>query len=519
MRNMDIKYEVTFKNVNPLKDKEIKMKIAKVLKETMQEEVDVRYDSHNMTMMTDFYEMTMGEVNNKFLEYENIDYYDAFFRVEPLDAGYGIVGGLDNLIKYIKEFHFTDEDIEYLFQMTDLSEEFLNYLRHLQFTGDIWAIPDGTVVFRNEPFITIRAPRIQCKLVETAILSIYNANIAYATAATKITHAAGDVPVMAFGARRGYGPEASVDADICAMMAGCVGTSNVKAAKDTLTKPLGTMAHSGVMEAADEKEAFRKYANTFPDSTTLLVDTYDTLNGTKTAVDVCCEEKVDLKGVRIDSGDLAYLSKEVKKIMEKDFPNAKVCLSNGLTADVIESLKMQGAVMDSLGVGDNISSPDKRVGAVYKLVAVEEDNKVVSKIKVSGDAIKTTNPGFKKVYRFYDKDTGYAIGDVIAFDSEVIPKDKYTLVSDKDVSKKKEIDNYNVRCLQELIFKDGNLVYDAPTLDEKKEYFKKEIATMYPEVMRSLNPHKYIVDLSDEVRSVKNNLIEEVRGRQYTLKK
>lgn len=524
MRNMDLKYQITIKDVDPMTDKKIKMELARILRENGYDNINVEYDPHNMTMMTDFYEMTMGQVNNKFKEFEKIDYFDGFFRKEPLNAGYGIVSGVDKLITYIKEFHFTDEDIEFLKENTDLDEDFLNYLRHLQFTGDIWAMEDGTPIFRNEPFITVKAPRIECKLIETAILAIYNSNIAYATAAAKITNASGDVPVMAFGSRRAYGMQAAIDADESAMMVGCAGTSNVKAAKNTKTKPLGTMAHCGVMEASSEVEAFKKYAQTFPNSTTLLVDTYDTINGTQNAVDACIKEGVELKGIRIDSGDLAYLSKEAKKIMAKNFPNAKVCLSNGLTAETIESLKNQGAVMDSLGVGDNISSPDKRVGAVYKLAASVENGKIIPKIKVSGDAIKTTNPGYKKIYRFYDKKTGYALGDVIALADEVIPTDKYTLVCDGEPWKKTNLENYEVRELQVPIFKNGELVYKQPTLEEKQKYFKKEFETLYPEVKRTLNPHQYYVDLSDKLRKLKQELIENVqnenvKGRQKKLVK
>ena len=508
MINMDIKYEVTIKDVDPMTDKKIKESIAKILKENGYNS-EVNYDSHNMTMMTDFYEMTMGEVNNKFKEYDKIDYYDAFFRVEPLNAKYGVVFGVDKLIKYIKEFHFTDEDIEFLREKTDLSDDMLNYLRHLQFTGDIYGMPDGTIVFRNEPFITVRAPRIQCKLIETAILAIYNSNIAYMTAASKITNAAGNIPVMSFGSRRAYGLEAAVDADIAALTAGCVGTSNVKAAQATYTKPLGTMAHSGVMEANSEKEAFRKYARTFPNSTMLLVDTYDTLNGTKVAIDACVKEGVNLKGIRIDSGNLAELSKEAKKIMNEYFKNAKVCLSNGLTAEKIEELKNEGAVMDTLGVGDNISAPEKRVGAVYKLCAVEDDGKIIPKIKLSGDAIKTTNPGYKKVYRLYDKNTGYMIGDIIALADEVINKN-YTIVKDNEY-KEIKLNNYNVRELQTAIFKDGNLVYDVPTMEDKKEYFKREMEMLPNDVKATFNPKEYRVFLSNQLRELKDNLIENNR--------
>lgn len=510
MKKMDIKYQVTIRNIDPMTDRKIKEEIARLLKENGYDDSDVVYDPHNMTMVTDFYEMTMGQVNNRFNELEKIDYYDGFFRVDPLNAGYGVVAGLDKLITYIQEFHFTNEDIDYLRKTTDLDDDFLDYLRHLQFTGDIWAMPDGTPVFRTEPFITVRAPRIQCKLIETAVLAIYNSNIAYATASRKIVNAAGDIPVMEFGARRAYGLQSAIDSSTVSLIIGCAGTSNVKAAKITNTTPLGTMAHCQVMEANSEVEAFKKYAKTFPDNAMLLVDTYDTLNGTKNAVEACKEVGVPLKGIRIDSGDLAYLSKEAKKIMKLEFPQALVCLSNGLTAETIESLKCQGAVMDSLGVGDNISSPDKRVGAVYKLCATEENGEIVAKIKVSGDAIKTTNPGYKKIYRFYDKETGYAIGDVIALASEVIPKNGYTLVCDREPWKKQKIDNYEVKELQVPIFKNGELVYIEPSLQEKKEYCKKEMDTLYPEVKRTVKPHKYYVELSDKLRELKQMLIETV---------
>lgn len=511
MRNMDIKYQITIKGVDPMMDKKIKEEIAKLLKENGYTNSNVEYDPNNMTMMTDFYEMTMSQVNYKYKEYEQIDYYDGFFRKEPLNAGYGIVSGLNKLIKYIQEFHFTDEDIDFLRTKGELDEEFLNYLRHLQFTGDIWAMPDGTPIFRTEPFITVKAPRIQCKLIETAILAIYNSNIAYTTAAKKIINASEDIPVMEFGSRRAYGTNAAVDASIDSLIAGCIGTSNVKVAQMTNTKPLGTMAHCQVMEAKNEYEAFDKYAKTFPNNAMMLVDTYNTLNGTKNAVDVCLNNNIDLAGIRIDSGDLAYLSKEAKKIMESAYPNAKICLSNGLTAETIESLKNQGAVMDSLGVGDNISSPLKRVGAVYKLCATEEKGEVVPKIKVSGDAIKTTNPGYKKIYRFYDKETGYAKGDVIALASEEIDKKSYTLVCDNEPWKKTKLENYEVRELQVPIFINGKLVYNEPTLEEKIAYCKKEVATLYPKVKRTLNPHKYYVDLSDELRKLKQELIEKVQ--------
>lgn len=508
MKNIEGKFEVKIPNMDPMMDRKIKEAIAKAIKENISPDATVEYDSHNMTMMTDFYEMTMGQVNHMNGEENVIEFFDEFFRKEPLNAGYGIAAGLDQIIDYIEHLHFTDEDIEYLRGLGKFSEEYLDYLRHFEFTGDLYAITDGTAVFRNEPILTVVAPAIECKIMETALLAITNGHVAYATSARKIVNSADGVPVMEFGARRAYGPQAAIDASKTAVMVGCAGTSNVKAAKDYGLTPMGTMAHSAVMEANDEHEAFEKYAKAFPNKPLFLADTYDTIkSGTPNAVKVCKELGIELGGIRIDSGDLAYLSKEAKKIMAKDFPNAKICLSNGLTAETIESLRRQGAVMDSLGVGDNISSPDKRVGAVYKNSAVIKDGKVDPRIKVSGDTIKTTNPGFKKIYRFYDNETGYALGDVLALADEVIPTDEFTLVHEQEPWKRKTIRNYTVKEVQTQIYKDGKLIYQEPTLEEKINHCEEEMASLYPEVKRNEKPHEYYVDLTDKLRALKQELI------------
>ena len=509
MKKIEGRFEIKIPNMDPMMDKKIKEAIAKVIKENINKDAVVEYDSHNMTMMTDFYEMTMGQVNHKNNEYKTIEFFDEFFRKEPLNAGYGIAAGLDEIIDYIENLHFTEEDIEYLRSLNKFSEEYLDYLRHFEFTGDIYAIPDGTPVFRNEPILTVVAPSIECKILETALLSITNGHVAYATAARKIINSAEDIPIMEFGARRAYGPQAAIDASKTAVMVGAAGTSNVKAAKDYGLIPMGTMAHSAVMESENEYEAFRKYAECFPDHPIFLVDTYDTLkSGVPNAIKVCKELGIELGGIRIDSGDLAYLSKEAKKLLEKEFPNAKICLSNGLTAETIESLRRQGAVIDSLGVGDNISSPDKRVGAVYKNSGVRLDKVDIPKIKISGDTIKTTNPGFKKIYRFYDKETGYALGDVIALNDEIIPQDEYTLVCETDPWKRKTLRNYVVKEIQTQIYKDGELVYQEPSLEEKRRYCEEQMNTLYPEVKRNEKPHEYYVDLSEKLRKLKEELID-----------
>lgn len=487
-------------------------------------EVTLKEDETNMSLMTDFYELTMSQVNFDNNEQDEIAYFDGFFRREPLDAGYGLIGGTDSMIEYIQNLHFTDSDINFLRNTNKFNEGFLEYLRNFKFTGDIWAMPDGTPVFRNEPFITVRGNKIETKLVETALLAIYNSQIAYTTAARKIVEAANGIdivvadektheliPIMEFGARRAYGCNAAIDASKCAVIAGCAGTSNTKAAKMYGLTAMGTMAHSCVMEANSEYEAFKKYAKSFPNKPLFLVDTFDTLkSGIPNAIKVCKELGIELGGIRIDSGDLAYLSKKAKKLLKEAFPNAVICLSNGLNAASIKSLKQQGAVIGSIGCGDNIASPDKRVGAVYKICATEEDGELIPKIKVSEDKIKTTNPGLKKVWRFYDKETGYALGDIIAKHNETIPLDGYTFVNHEDTLQTKDVTNYTVRELQVPIFKNGQLVYQDPSIEEKRKYCNREMNALYPEVKRIEKPHKYIVDLSNELRELRDELIRAV---------
>lgn len=512
MKRIEGIFEVKIPNMDPMMDQKIKEAIAKAVAENVCEESTVEYDPHNMTMMTDLYEITMGQVNHTNRETEMIEFYDEFFRKEPLNAGYGIVAGLDQIIDYIEHLHFTEEDINYLRSLDKFTEEYLDYLRHFEFTGDLYAMPDGTAVFRNEPILTVVAPAIECKIMETALLSITNGHIAYATAARKIVNAADHIPVMEFGARRAYGPHAAIDASKTAVMVGCSGTSNVKAAKDFGLIPMGTMAHSAVMESTSEYESFKKYASSFPNNPLFLADTYDTLNsGVKNAVQVAKDLGIQLGGIRIDSGDLAYLSKQAKEIMQKDFPNAKICLSNGLTAETIESLRLQGAVMDSLGVGDNISSPDQRVGAVYKNSAIIKNNEIIPKMKVSGETIKTTNPGFKKVYRFYDRETGYALGDIIATSDEIIPEEEYTLVNENEPWRRKTLRNYIVKELHQQIYKNGKLIYQDPSLEEKIKYCEAQMASLYPEIKRSSKPHQYYVDLTDQLREIKRGLMESYR--------
>ena len=430
------------------------------------------------------------------------------------------MAGLDKVIEYIKNLKFTDEDIEYFRNSGyNFSEEFLNYLKNFKFTGDVYAIPDGTPVFPNEPLVTVKAPLIEAQIVETAILSFINGSMEHATGARRIIEATPkNVPVMEFGARRADGVEAAIDSSVYGIMAGCAGTSNVMAAKMHNMKALGTMAHSFVETFDSEYEAFKTFALDHPDNATLLVDTYDTLrSGIPNAIKVFDYMKehgirTDKIGIRIDSGDLAYLSKMARKMLdEAGYPQAKICLSNGLTAETITSLINQGACFDSLGVGDNISKPSGRMGAVYKEVAIIEDGKVIPKIKLSGDIIKIVNPDFKDLYRAYDKESGYAICDIMCSRDKEINNKELRIVSLKDFIKSTTISNYELRRLQTPIFLDGNLVYKEPTLLEKKAYCEKEMKTLYPEIIRTLNPHEYYVDGTEEYANMKNEMIKRMR--------
>lgn len=481
----------------------------------------------NKTLMTDFYELTMAQTYFNEEKKDEQVYFDIFFRKNPFNGGYTISGGLDETINYINNLHFGEEEINYLRKLEKFSEEFLNYLSTLKFTGDIYAVPDGTVVFPNEPVLTVKADIVTAQILETALLANFNHNSLVTTSAKRITNEAKNIPVMEFGARRARGINSAIEASKCAYIGGCIGTSNTYAGMKYDIPVMGTMAHSLVTESKDEYDAFLKYAKSNPDNCVFLVDTYDTLrsgifNAIRVANKYLTPNGYQLKGIRIDSGDLAYLSKEARKMLdEAGYQDAGICLSNGLDEYTIRDLINQGAKIDSIGVGDNIAASKERVGGVYKLVAVEENGEVKPRIKVSNDSVKTINPGNKKVYRFYAKDTGYALGDVITLYEEEISKDCYTLVHPVETWKKTKLENYNVRSLLIPIFKNGDLVYQDPSLQEKREYCEKEFETLYPEITRIDRPHEYYVDLSDKLRNLKQELISfhqqevEEKGKEY----
>lgn len=475
----------------------------------------------NITMLTDFYELTMGQTYFDSGKQNEEAVFDAFFRKNPFNKGYGVMGGVDRIIEYINNLKFNDEDINYLRSTKQFNENFLNYLKNFRFTGSIYAVPDGTPVFANEPIVTVKAPIIEAQIIETALLSYLNANICFTTAAKRVVDAAKGIGIMEFGARRALGPDAAVEASKCAIIAGCVGTSNVLAGEEYNIPVLGTMAHSLVTEADNEYDAFLNYAKSYPNNCVLLVDTYDVLNSgvpnaIKVAYDYLIPNGYKLKGIRIDSGDLAYLSKEAKKMLiDAGLGDVQICLSNGLKEDTIKSLIDQGAVIDSIGLGDNIVLPDNaRVGCVYKNVAINKNNEMISKIKVSNDSAKAITPGYKKLYRFYDNNTGYALADVIALYNENIPNEEFELIDPLNEYNRQIVRNYNIKELQVPIFIDGKLVYNDPNILDKQKYCREQFDTLYPEVKRENNPHGYYVDLTKKLLLLKKELIKQAHEQR-----
>lgn len=498
--------KILSKNDQVMLDKELYDDICKVLD-----------DKANNTLMTDFYELTMAQTYFNDGKKDEEAYFDVFFRKNPFGGGYTMSGGLDEIIDYIENFHFSSSDIEYLRSLGKFSDDFLDYLKDLEFKGDIYAVPDGTAVFPNEPVLVVKADVVTAQLLETALLANFNHSSLVTTAAKRVTNEANDcgrkIPIMEFGARRAKGVPSAIEASRSAFIGGCVGTSNTKAGKKYDIPVLGTMAHAFITENEDEYEAFLSYAKSNPDNCVFLVDTYDTLNsGIPNAIRVANEflkpNGYLFKGIRIDSGDLAYLSTEARKLLdEAGYTDTTICLSNGLNEYSIRDLLKQGACIDSIGAGDNIAAPNEKVGGVYKLVAVEKDGQVMPRIKVSDDSCKTINPGNKRVYRFYDKETGYAMGDVLALAEEKIAKDKYTLVHPMESFNKIIFENYEIRPLLVPIFKNGKLVYDDPTIQDKQVYCQKEFETLPDCVTSIFEPARYCVGLSDELRDLKEELI------------
>ncbi len=465
-------------------------------------------------MLTDFYELTMANGYFESGMAEDIAYFDMFFRRIPDGGGYAIMAGLEQVIHYLNNLEFTEEDIAYLKSKKMFSREFLAYLKNFHFTCDVWAVPEGTPIFPGEPILTVRGPVIQAQFVETMILLLINHQSLIATKASRIARAAGGRPVMEFGTRRAHGASAAIYGARAAYIGGCAGTACTISDRDFGIAALGTMAHSWVQMYPNEYEAFRKYAEIYPDNCTLLVDTYNVLkSGVPAAIRIFDEMKPKSKGIRIDSGDVAYLTKQARKMLDQaGHEDCKIVVSNSLDEYIIEDVIAEGARIDSFGVGERLitAKSEPVFGGVYKLSALEQDGTMVPKIKISENVEKITNPGFKTVYRLFDQDSHKAVADVIALDSEPAPDGKeYEIFDPQAVWKRKRLRNFYAKNLRAQIFDHGDCIYASPSIDEIKAYCQTQMSTLWDETLRLENPQTYYVDLSKDLWELKNRLIEE----------
>ena len=478
--------------------------------------------AQNLTLLTDLYELTMMQGYFESQANETV-IFDVFFRENPNKGGYSVMAGLEQVIEYIKNLNFSYEDVDYLRGLGLFSEDFLHYLSGFHFSGDIYAIPEGSVIFPREPLVKVIAPIMEAQLVETAILNIINHQSLIATKASRVVHAAQGNGVMEFGLRRAQGPDAGLYGARAAMIGGCVGTSNVLAGKMFDVPVLGTHAHSWIMSFPDEYTAFKEYARLYPDACTLLVDTYDTLkSGVPNAIRVFQKMKdagIHPKsyGIRLDSGDLAYLSKKARKMLdEAGFPDAVIAASNDLDEFLINDLKIQGAAITSWGVGTNlITSKDcPSFGGVYKLAAIQnKDGEFVPKIKISENIEKITNPGNKKIYRIYDKDTGKIRADLICFADETYDTSEDLLLFDPNSTWKKtrlEGGTYTMKEILKPIFIRGECKYTSPSVKEIASFCEQEKNALWDETKRLFNPHKVYVDLSQRLYDTKTELLNNV---------
>lgn len=475
----------------------------------------------NLSMLTDFYEFTMGNAYYLSGKKDVIAYFDMYFRSVPDGGGFAIAAGLEQMVEYIQNLSFDDEDIEFFRQKGIFDERFLEYLANFRFTGDIWAVPEGTVVFPKEPLVTVRAPIIEAQLMETMILISINHQSLIATKTNRIVRAAEGRPVMEFGSRRAQGPDGAILGARASYIAGAVGTANTLTDSLYGSPALGTMAHSMIMLYPSEYEAFKTYAETFPDACTLLVDTYDVLRqGVPNAIRVFDEVLKPLgkrpKGIRIDSGDLAYLSKEARRMLdEAGYEDCGIVASSSLDEYTIRELLSQGATYTSFGVGERLitAKSEPVFGGVYKLVAAEKDGEIIPKIKVSENVAKITLPGFKNTVRLYDRKTGHAEADLIILADEVIDDTKPLEIFDPVFTwKRRTLTDFRARTLMVPIFQAGKLVYELPSIEEIRAYCEKEVASLWPEVKRFDNPHLYIVDFSEKLWSMQQKLLAEHRA-------
>lgn len=480
-----------------------------------------QFSTRNISMMMDLYEMTMANGYFANSDPQPRVIFDIFYRKNPDGGGFAIFAGLEQILEYIENMHFTEQDIEYFASLKLFSQEFLDYLKDFRFTGDIYAFPEGTIMYPNEPCVTVAAPLIDAQLVETALLALVNHQSLIATKTSRIVRAAGNRAVSDFGARRAHNMDAAVYGARAAYIAGAAGTATVLAGQKFNIPVGGTMAHSWVMYYKDEYEAFKKYAQVYPDATVLLVDTYDVIrSGIPAAIRVAKEvlEPMGkrLKGIRIDSGDLAYLSKRVRKMLdEAGLEDCKIVVSNSLDEYTITSILNQGGQIDAFGVGERLitAKSDPVFGAVYKISAVKKDGSYEPRIKVSETVEKITNPGFKRVYRIYGEE-GYAVADLItSFEEEVNMDEPYRYVDPEKPWKNRFFENCTCKELQQLVIKDGKRTQPPRSLEEIRSYVKEQLdSEIWQEEQRFENPHKHYLDMSPDYYDMKMSLLHNLRG-------
>lgn len=480
----------------------------------------MNYD--NLTMLCDFYELTMsnGYFKNGF--YKRTTYFDVFFRNVPDNGGFAIAAGLEQVVDYIENLHFSKEDIDFLHSKKIFVEEFLDYLKDFRFTGDIYAVPEGTPVFPHEPILTVKAPAIEAQLIETYVLLAINHQSLIATKANRIVRAADGRTVLEFGSRRAQGADGAVIGARAAYIGGCAGTACTLTDEKYGVPAGGTMAHSWVQMFDTEYEAFKTYCEIYPENATLLVDTYNTLksgipNAIRAFKEVLLPKGITNCAIRLDSGDISYLSKKARKMLdEAGLTDCKIVASNSLDEYLIRDLVMQDAKVDIFGVGERLITAKSApvFGGVYKLVAVEDENgEIIPKIKISENIAKITNPHYKKLYRFYDKESGKAIADELCiYDEEIDDTKPHTIFDPEAVWKSKTLTGYTAKNLHITVFKDGKLVYKLPELNEIKKYCAEQIETLWDEVKRFENPHTYYVDLSKRLWNEKSRLLSEAKN-------
>ena len=472
----------------------------------------------NLSMLFDFYEMTMANGYYRTGMQEHVTYFDVFFRRVPDGGGFAIAAGLEQLVEYIQNLHFDEDDIAYLRSKNLFQEDFLDYLRDFRFTGDVWAVPEGTPVFPNEPLVTVRAPASQAQLIETYALLAINHQSLIATKANRVVRAAQGRTVLEFGSRRAQGVDGAVVGARAAYIGGVHGTACAISDQVYGVPAAGTMAHSWVQMFDTQYEAFKTYCEIYPTNAVLLVDTYNTLkSGVPDAIrafdTVLRPLGIKKCGIRLDSGDIAYLTKEARKMLDAaGWETCTISASNSLDEELIRDLLLQGAKIDCFGVGERLitARSEPVFGGVYKLVAVESrDGTVVPKIKISENVTKITTPHFKKLYRFYGNDTGKAIADYLTVYDETVDDSRPLTIFDPDATwKKKQVYNFTAKELQTPVFQDGRLVYELPELEKIRAYCLAQVDTLWEEVKRFDNPHRYYVDLSQKLWDIKHGLLE-----------